>query len=68
MLQLIVMLMSLVPIHLWAQVTSYTRQYNEVNYTVVEVHDLTKLRLLLNEQVSSTPLNYFSQIPMQLKA
>ena len=67
MLQLIVMLMSLVPIHLWA-VTSYTWQYNEVNYTVVEVRDLTKLRLLLNQQGSSTPLNYFSQIPMQLKA
>lgn len=66
-LQLIVMLMSLVPIHLWAQVTSYTRQYNEVNYTVVEVRDLTKLRLLLNQQGSSTPLNYFSQIPTQLK-
>ena len=67
MLQLIVMLMSLVPIHLWAQVTSYTRQYSEVNYTVVEVHDLTKLRLLLNQKGSSTPLNYFSQIPTQLK-
>ena len=66
-LQLIVMLMSLVPIHLWAQVTSYTRQYSEINYNVVEVHDLTKLRLLLNERGSSTPLNYFSQIPMQLK-
>ena len=67
MLQLIVMLMSLVLIHLWAQVTSYTRQYSEVNYTVVEVHDLTKLRLLLNQKGSSTPLNYFSQIPTQLK-
>ncbi len=68
MLQLIVMLMSLVPVNLWAQVTSYTRQYNEVNYTVVEMRDLTKLRLLLHQQGSSTPLNYFSQIPMQLKA
>lgn len=67
-LQLIVMLMSLVPVNLWAQVTSYTRQYNEVNYTVVEMRDLTKLRLLLNQQGSSTPLYYFSQIPMQLKA
>ena len=67
MLQLIVMLMSLVPIHLWAQVTSYTRQYSEINYNVVEVHDLTKLRLLLNERGSSTPLDYFSQIPMELK-
>ncbi|MGQ9373859.1 phosphodiester glycosidase family protein [Acinetobacter tandoii] len=51
---------------LFAQVTSYTRQYNDLNYTVVEVHDLSKLRLLLNKQNDQTPVNYFSQIPTQL--
>jgi uncharacterized protein YigE (DUF2233 family) len=55
-------------VHLLAQVTSYTRQYHDLKYTVVEVYDLTKLRLLLNKQGSQAPLNYFSQIPLQLKA
>jgi uncharacterized protein YigE (DUF2233 family) len=50
----------------FAQVTSYTRQYNDLNHTVVEVHDLSKLRLLLNKQNDQTPVNYFSQIPTQL--
>jgi uncharacterized protein YigE (DUF2233 family) len=58
---------SLMPMHLFAQVTSYTRQYNDLNYTVVEVHDLSKLRLLLNKLNGQTPVNYFSQIPTQLK-
>lgn len=57
---------SLMSMSLFAQVTSYTRQYNDLNYTVVEVHDLSKLRLLLNKQNGQTPVNYFSQIPTQL--
>ena len=63
----IVLMGSLMPMHLFAQVTSYTRQYNDLNYTVVEVHDLSKLRLLLNKLNGQTPVNYFSQIPTQLK-
>jgi uncharacterized protein YigE (DUF2233 family) len=55
-------------VHLLAQVTSYTRQYHDLKYTVVEVYDLTKLRLLLNKQGNQAALNYFSQIPPQLKA
>lgn len=67
-LQLITMLISsLMSMSQFAQVTSYTRQYNDLNYTVVEVHDLSKLRLLLNKQNGQTPVNYFSQIPTQLK-
>ena len=66
-LQLITMLISsLMSMSQFAQVTSYTRQYNDLNYTVVEVHDLSKLRLLLNKQNDQTPVNYFSQIPTQL--
>lgn len=66
-LQLITMLISsLMSMSLFAQVTSYTRQYNDLNYTVVEVHDLSKLRLLLNKLNGQTPVNYFSQIPTQL--
>ena len=66
-LHLITMLISsLMSMSLFAQVTSYTRQYNDLNYTVVEVHDLSKLRLLLNKQNDQTPVNYFSQIPTQL--
>lgn len=69
-LQLIFILMigSLTSVHLLAQVTSYTQQYHDLKYTVVEVYDLTKLRLLLNKQESQAALNYFSQIPPQLKA
>ena len=67
-LQLITMLISsLMSMSQFAQVTSYTRQYNDLNYTVVEVHDLSKLRLLLNKKNDQTPVNYFSQIPTQLK-
>lgn len=66
-LQLITMLISsLMSMSQFAQVTSYRRQYNDLNYTVVEVHDLSKLRLLLNKQNDQTPVNYFSQIPTQL--
>ena len=66
-LQLITMLISsLMSMSQFAQVTSYTRQYNDLNYTVVEVHDLSKLRLLLNKKNDQTPVNYFSQIPTQL--
>lgn len=66
-LQLITMLISsLMSMSQFAQVTSYTRQYNDLNYTVVEVHDLSKLRLSLNKQNDQTPVNYFSQIPTQL--
>lgn len=62
----VVLLFSLLSIQSGAQVKSYTREYNDLNFTVVEVHDLSKLRLFLNQQESTTPINYFANIPMQL--
>jgi len=61
------LLFSLLSIQSEAQVKSYTREYNDLIFIVVEVGDLAKLRLFLNKQNGQTPLNYFSQIPTQLK-
>ncbi|PWB14777.1 hypothetical protein DCO44_08245 [Acinetobacter sp. AM] len=61
-----ILLFSLLSVQSEAQVKSYTREYNDLNFTVVEVHDLAKLRLFLNQQERKTPINYFTNIPMQL--
>lgn len=61
-----ILLFSLLSIQSEAQVKSYTREYNDLNFTVVEVRDLAKLRLFLNQQERKTPINYFTNIPMQL--
>ena len=60
------LLFSVLSIQSEAHVKSYTLEYNNHRFTVVEVHDLSKLRLFLNQQESKTPLNYFANIPMQL--
>lgn len=61
-----ILLFSLLSIQSEAQVKSYTREYNDLNFTVVEVRDLSKLHLFLNQQERKTPINYFTNIPMQL--
>ena len=61
-----ILLFSLLSIQSEAQVKSYTREYNDLNFTVVEVHEQAKLRLFLNQQEPKTPINYFTNIPMQL--
>lgn len=61
-----ILLFSLLSIQSEAQVKSYTREYNDLNFTVVEVDDLAKLRLFLNQQERKTSINYFTNIPLQL--
>ena len=68
-LQLVVILIcSLMSISVLAQVKSYTRHYEDYNYTVIEVDDFSKLRLMLNQQNDEAPVNDFSQIANQLKS